>query len=325
MARVVRFHRTGGPEVLQLEHQQVREPRPGEVRIKQAAIGVNFADLSRRAGRLPVQPPAELGSEAAGVVDAVGDGVTGFEVGDRVAYGGSSPGSYASQRVVPAEIVTKLPAVIGFDTAAGMMSAGLTAGYLLRRVGPPLIAGDAILLTAAAGGVGQIAAQWAKALGLTVIGTVGRPEKIAIAEAAGCDHVLLQSTPNLADRVRELTGGQGVAVAYDSVGADSFTASMHSLRRRGVLVSFGAASGPPPAVDVTELGRAGSLYLTRPGLLDYIADPAERTALTEELLEHVCALRIEIAVAHRYRLEHVVAAHRDIEARRTTGSVVLEV
>ncbi len=325
MARVVRFHRTGGPEVLTLEHQEVREPDRGEVRIQQAAIGVNFADLSRRAGRFPALLPAELGSEAAGVVDAVGAGVTDLAVGDRVAYGGSLPGSYTSQRVVTAEIVTKLPAAIDFDTAAGMMSAGLTAGYLLRRVGSSLSAGDTILLTAAAGGVGQIAVQWAKALGINVIGTVGREEKIATATAAGCDHVLLQSTPDLAARVRELTGGEGVAVAYDSVGADSFTASLHSLRRRGLLVSFGAASGPPPPVDVAELGRAGSLYLTRPGLLDYLSDPAERAVLTTELLDHVSASRIKIAVAHRYPLDDVVDAHRDIEARATTGSVVLEV
>lgn len=323
MAQVVRFHEVGGPDVLRVEDVEVPDPGPREVRVRHVAIGVNFADLSQRAGRFPSQLPAGLGSEAAGIVEAVGEGVDVLQPGDRVAYGGSAPGSYASQRILPEDVVAKLPDEIDFETAAGMMSAGLTAGYLLRRVWPPIGAGDAILLTAAAGGVGQIAAQWAKALDLTVIGTVGSAHKVDAAKAAGCDHVLVQGSDDIAAQVRELTSGEGVAIAYDSVGADTFRSSMKSLKRRGMLVSFGAASGPPPAVELMDLAMGGSLYVTRPGLPDYLADPAERRSLTVELIDHVASGRIKIAVEHRYALSNVATAHRDIEARATTGSVVL--
>lgn len=322
MAEVVRFHERGGPDVLRLEKLDLPDPGPGEVRIRQLAVGVNFADTLQRAGRYPIPLPASPGSEAAGVVEAVGPDVTHLRPGDRVAYGGSAPGAYASERVLPAGIVVKLPDGIDFETAAGMMSAGLTAGYLLRRMWP-LKAGDTILFLAAAGSVGQIAVQWAKALGLTVIGTVGSEEKAGVAKAAGCDHVIVHTTEDLTARVRELTDGQGVAVAYDSVGADTFTASLRSVRQRGLLVSFGASSGPPPALDTLELAMNGSLFVSRPGFDHYLSDPAERAELTTELTDHVQAGRIRVAVNHRYALADAAKAHADLEGRRTTGSLVL--
>lgn len=323
MAKAVRFHAAGGPEVLVLEDVDVGAPGPGELRISQKAVGVNFADLNQRAGVFPSPLPSCPGSEAAGVVEAIGEGVAGFSVGDRVAYGASAPGSYATDRILPAGIVARLPDDIDFETAAGMMSAGLTAGYLIRRIWPSLKAGDPILFHAAAGGVGQIAVQWAKAVGLTVIATVGSQAKAAVAQAAGADHVLIQGEDDIAAAVRELTGGAGVAVAYDSVGKDTFEASLASVRRRGLLVLFGAASGPPPAINPMDLGIKGSLYVTRPGLPDYVADPAERASLTQELFELVESGRIKIAVNHRYPLADAARAHRDIQARRTTGSVIL--
>lgn len=324
MATQVRFHETGGPDVLRPEEVDVPLPGPGEVRIRQVAVGVNFADTLQRGGRYPTPLPGCPGSEAAGVVDAVGADVTHLSPGDRVAYGGSAPGAYASERVLPADIVVKLSDGVSFETAAGMMSAGLTAGYLLRRMWP-LKAGDTILFLAAAGGVGQIAVQWAKALDLTVIGTVGTKDKVEVARAAGCDHVIVHTDEDLASRVRELTGGQGVAVAYDSVGADTFTASLKSVRTRGLLVSFGAASGPVQALDVMDLALNGSLYLSRPGLPQYVADPAERAELTAELMGHVEAGRINIAVNHSYPLADAAKAHADLESRATTGSIILTV
>ncbi|WOX07015.1 quinone oxidoreductase family protein [Microbulbifer pacificus] len=322
MTQAIRFFTAGGPDVLRLEELELPELAAGEVRVRQYAIGVNFADTYYRRGIFPATLPACPGSEAAGVVEAVGPGVTAFVPGDRVAYGASEPGSYVSERNLPASVLTKLPDAIDFEAAAGMMSAGLTAGYLLRKMWP-LQAGDTILFTAAAGGVGQIAVQWAKALGLTVIGTVGSKDKIAIALAAGCDHVIDHSTEDLAARVRDITDGQGVSVAYDSVGKLTFAGSLKSVKTRGLLVSFGTASGAPPDLNLMELVLNGSLYVTRPGVAHYVADPAEREELSRELLDHVESGRIRIAVNHRYELADAAKAHEDLESRRTSGSLVL--
>ncbi|WP_066554655.1 quinone oxidoreductase family protein [Croceicoccus bisphenolivorans] len=323
MTKIVRFHETGGPEVLRVDEVPTAAPGAGEVLVRQKAIGVNFADLTMRKGGFPASLPACPGSEAAGVVEAVGKGVTNFAPGDRVTYGGSVPGAYASDRILPADLLVKLPDGISDETAAGMMSAGLTAGYLIRRIWPFLKPGDPILFHAAAGGVGQIAVQWAKAIGLTVIGTVGSQAKVETARAAGCDHVLINGEDDIAARVKELTGGAGVAVAYDSIGKDTCNGSLASLRRRGLLVLFGAASGPPPAINPMELAIKGSLYVSRPALHDYIADAEERETLVAELFDLVQQDKIRIAVNHRYALEDAATAHRDIEARATTGSVVL--
>ncbi|MFF0501861.1 quinone oxidoreductase family protein [Nocardia aobensis] len=300
----------------------IPQPERGEARIRQDVIGVNYVDILQRSGRYPVQLPAGLGSEAAGVVTAVGPEVDGVAVGDRVAYGASAPGAYASERIVPADLLVKLPSGVDSSTAAGAMSAGLTAGYLLRRMWP-LDAGDAILITAAAGSVGQIVAQWAKLLGLTVLGTVGSAAKVAAAEAAGCDYVLVHGQDDIEAQVRGLTDGDGVAVAYDSVGAATFDASLRSVKRRGLLVSFGAASGPVPAFELGRLAAQGSIYVSRPRLMDYLQDPAERSRLTTELLGHLATGRIAIAAHHRYQFIEAAQAHRDIEARKTTGSVLL--
>lgn len=323
MARVVRFHEVGGPEVLRVEDAVVGEPGPGEVRVRQAAVGVNFADVYSRIGLYPAPLPSGIGVEGAGVVDAVGEGVTGFTVGDRVAYAAGPLGSYATERVVPAGLLIPLPDGIGFEAAAAGTLRGLTAGYLLRRIWP-LQAGDTVLLHAAAGGVGLIFSQWARQLGINVIGTVSTEEKAELARAHGCRDVIVYRKEDVAARVRELTGGEGVSVVYDSIGKDTFDASLASLRRRGLLVVFGTASGVP-SLAVNQLGTAGSVYLTRPGLADYIADPAERDALADEFYGHVAAGRIEIVVNQSYPLEDAAKAHAALESGTTTGSSVLTV
>ncbi|MXO60644.1 zinc-binding dehydrogenase [Altererythrobacter salegens] len=323
MAKIVRFYKTGGPDVLKLEDIVMPAPAAGEVLVRQQAIGVNFVDITLRKGGIPAPLPSSLGSEAAGIVEAVGEGVAVFAPGDRVAYGGSPNGSYASERIVPAALLSKLPPSIDVETAAGMMSAGLTAGYLIRRIWPFLSEGDPILFHAAAGGVGQIAVQWAKAIGLKVIGTVGSEGKIATALGAGCDHVLVNGRDDIAARVKELTGGAGVAVAYDSIGKDTVEGSLNALRRRGLLVIFGAASGPAPDISPPALAMRGSLYMTRPSLFDYLADPDERASLVAEMFDLVVTGKISISINHKYALDDVASAHRDIEARATTGSVIL--
>ena len=324
MPKAVRFHECGGPEVLRLEEVQVGDPGPGEVRIRHAAVGLNFADTYFRTGYYPVQPPCGIGVEAAGEILAVGPGVEGFKAGDRVTYTGSPLGAYADERVMPAGSLIKLPDAIAFDTAAAMTMRGLTSAYLMRRICPTLKAGDTVLLHAAAGGVGLIATQWAKLLGLTVIGTVSSDAKADIARAHGCDHVVNYGHEDVVARVRELTGGAGVAVVYDSVGKDTFAASLDCLRPRGMLVCVGTASGPIPPIDALQLAMKGSLYVTRPALANYIADPAERAELAGELFGHVAAGRIRVEVNQRYRLEDAVQAHRDLEGRRTTGSSIFE-
>ena len=321
MAKVVRFHRTGGPEVLTLEDASVGDPGPGEARVRHVAVGVNFADTYFRTGLYPVAPPCGIGMEGAGVVDAVGPGVTGFAAGDRVAYTGSPLGAYSTERVMPVGSLVKLPEAIGFEIAAAMMMRGLTSAYLMRRIWP-LQAGDTILLHAAAGGVGLIVCQWAKLLGLTVIGTVGSEAKAELALAHGADHAILYGHEDVAKRVRELTDGVGVQVAYDSVGKDTFMGSLGSVKRRGLVVNFGTASGPVENFDLLQLAMHGSPYVARPALADYIADPIERAELAGELFGHVAAGRIKIEVNQHYALEDAAKAHRDLEGRRTTGSSV---
>jgi NADPH2:quinone reductase len=323
MAQAIRVHMTGGPEVLQLEDVAVGRPGPGQARLRHVAVGLNFADTYFRTGLYPMALPAGMGVEASGVVEAVGEGVKNVAPGDRVTYTGflNTLGAYSTERVMPAAPLIKLPPAISCEKAAAMTMRGLTSAYLLRRI-LPLQAGDAILLHAAAGGVGLIVSQWAKVLGLTVIGTVSTEAKAEIARAHGCDHVILYGREDVAKRVRELTGGTGVSVVYDSVGKDTFASSLDSLKRRGLLVCVGTASGPIPPIDAMQLALKGSLFVTRPALADYIADPAEKTALAAELFGHVAAGRIRIEINQRYRLQDAAQAHRDLESRKTTGSSI---
>ena len=323
MAQAIRVHATGGPEVLQLEDVVVGRPGPGQARLRHVAVGLNFADTYFRTGLYPMALPAGMGVEASGVVEAVGEGVKHVAPGDRVTYTGflNTLGAYSTERVMPAAPLIKLPQAISCEKAAAMTMRGLTSAYLLRRI-RPLQAGDAILLHAAAGGVGLIVSQWAKILGLTVIGTVSTEAKAEIAHAHGCDHVILYGREDVANRVRELTHGAGVSVVYDSVGKDTFASSLDSLKRRGLLVCVGTASGPIPPIDAMQLALKGSLFVTRPALADYIADPAEKAALAEELFGHVAAGRIKIEINQRYRLQDAAQAHRDLESRKTTGSSI---
>lgn len=323
MAQAIRFHRTGGPEVLQLEEVAVGEPGPGQVRLRHVAVGLNFADIYFRTGLYPAPLPSPIGTEGSGVVEEVGEGVTNVVPGDRVTYTGAynTIGAYSTERVVPAAPLIKLPKEISCETAAAMTMRGLTSAYLMRRIWP-LKQGDSILLHAAAGGVGLIVSQWAKLQGLTVIGTVSSEEKAAVALAHGCDHVIFYRREEVAKRVRELTDDVGAAVVFDSVGKDTFNASVDSLKRRGLLVCVGTTSGPVPPIDAHQLALKGSVYVTRPALADYIADPAERAALANELFAHVGSGRIRIEINQRYRLQDAVQAHRDLEARKTTGSSI---
>lgn len=323
MAKVVRIYEAGGPDVLRFEDASVGDPGPGEVRVRHVAVGLNFADTYFRSGTYKIPLPSGIGNEAAGVIEAVGAGVTHLAVGDRVTYTGftNTLGAYSTERLISADPLIKLPEAISCEVAAAMTMRGLSAAYLLRRIWP-LKAGDAVLLHAAAGGVGLIVSQWAKLLGLTVIGTVSTDAKAEVARAHGCDHTINYSHEDVAKRVRELTDGAGVSVVYDSVGKNTFMSSLDSLKRRGLLVCVGFASGPVTGFDPAILARKGSAYLTRPGLADYIADPAEKAELVGELFGHVAAGRIRIGVNQRYALEDAVQAHRDLEARKTTGSSI---
>ena len=323
MATAIRIHQTGGPEVMRCEEVAVGAPGTGQVRLRHEAVGLNFADTYFRSGLYPVPLPAGIGVEAAGVVEAVGEGVAGIAPGDRVTYTGfiNTLGAYSTERIAPAAALIKLPEGISCETAAAMTMRGLTSAYLLRRIWP-LKAGDSVLLHAAAGGVGLIISQWARLLGLTVIGTVSDERKAALARAHGCDHVILYKREDVARRVRELTGGAGVSVVFDGVGKTTFAGSLDSLRRRGLLVCFGTASGPIPPIDATQLALKGSLFVTRPALADYISDPAEKRELAGELFGHVAAGRIRIEINQRYALRDAVQAHRDLEAGATTGSSV---
>lgn len=323
MAKGIRFYRTGGPEVLEWEALEVGEPGPGEVRIRHHAVGLNFADTYFRSGLYPAPLPAGMGVEASGVVEAVGAGVTDFAEGDRVTYTGSPLGAYSTERVMAAEHLIKLPDWIAFDTAAAMTMRGLTAAYLLTRI-TPLAAGDTVLLHAAAGGVGMIVSQWARQLGIRVIGSVSTEEKAEIARAHGCSETIVYTREDVAARVRELTDGVGVPVVFDSIGEATFARSLDSLARRGLLVCFGTASGPIPPIDAMQLAVKGSLFVTRPALADYIADPAERAALAHNLFELVDDGYIDIEINQRYALEDAVTAHADLESGRSAGSSVFD-
>lgn len=323
MAKAVRFHEAGGPEVLRYEDVEVGEPGPGQVRLRHEAVGLNFADTYFRSGLYPVPMPAGMGVEAAGVVESVGPGVTNVVAGDRVTYTGfiNTLGAYCTERLIAAAPLIKLPAEISCETAAGMTMRGLTSAYLMRRI-YNFRKGDTLLLHAAAGGVGLIVSQWARLLGVTVIGTVSTEAKGEVARAHGCDHIIYYGREDVAKRVRELTDGVGANVVFDSVGKDTFDASLDSLKRRGLMVCVGTASGPVPPFNPQMLAMKGSLYLTRPALADYIADPAEKSELAAEIFGHVAAGRIRIELNQRYALEDAVQAHRDLEARKTTGSSV---
>jgi NADPH2:quinone reductase len=324
MQNAIRFYHTGGPDVLRWEEIPIGEPGPGEVRIRHVAVGLNFADTYFRTGLYPAKLPSGIGMEGSGVVEAVGPGVTNVKAGDRVAYTGSPLGAYSTGRVMPAAPLVKLPEEIAFETAAAMMMRGLTSSYLMRRI-YPWKKGDTFLIHAAAGGVGLIVCQWAKILGLDVIGTVSTDEKAEVAKAHGCDHVINYKREDFAKRVREITGGVGVPVVIDSVGKDTFAGSLDSLKRRGLLIGVGTASGAFPPIDAMQLAIKGSLFFTRPALADYIADPAERAELAGELFGHVASGRIKIEINQHYALQDAVQAHRDLESRKTTGSSIFVV
>jgi NADPH:quinone reductase len=323
MPKAIRVHKTGGPEVMQWEDVPVGDPGEGQARIRHTAIGVNFIDTYHRSGLYPLPSmPGGLGSEGAGVVEAVGKGVTHIKAGDRVAYAGGPPGSYAEARLMPADRLVKLPGGIDDPRAAAMMLKGMTVQYLIRRtyrVQP----GDTVLFHAAAGGVGLIACQWLKALGATVIGTVGSEEKAKLVKAHGCDHTILYSQEDVAKRVRELTGGKGVPVVYDSVGKSTVQGSLDSLRPLGLWVSFGNSSGPVPPFEIGVLAQKGSLYLTRPTLFTYTATRADLEATAKELFDIVLSGKVKIETSRTYALKDAQQVHRDLEGRKTTGSIVM--
>ncbi|HEX9052680.1 MAG TPA: quinone oxidoreductase [Anaeromyxobacter sp.] len=321
MAKAIRFHQAGGPEVLRLEDVAVGEPGAGEARVRNAAIGVNFVDIYHRTGLYPLPLPSGLGVDGAGLVEAVGAGVAHVRPGDRVAYMGP-PGSYAEARVMAADRLVKLPPDIDDRTAAGMMLKGLTVQALVRRT-HPVRAGETVLVHAAAGGVGLIMVQWLKALGATVIGTVGSDAKAERVRRAGCDHAIVYTREDFAKRVRELTGGAGVPVVYDSVGKATFEGSLDALAPLGLLVSFGNASGSVPPFDVGVLARKGSLYLTRPTVFSYMARREDLERGAAELFDVVRAGKVKIEVSRTLPLAQASEAHRALAARETTGSLVL--
>jgi len=322
LAKVIRFYEAGGPEVLRVEEHNVGEPGEGEVRVRHVAVGMNFADTYFRQGYYPVPLPNGMGVEASGVIDAVGPKVNGWALGDRVTYTGSPLGAYSTERVMGVGSLIKLPVDIDHQTAAAMTMRGLSAAYWLLKTNPWMKSGDTILIHAAAGGVGLIAVQWAKLLGLRVIGTVSSLTKAEVAKAHGCDEIIFYREEDVSARVRELTDGEGVTTVYDTVGKDTFEGSLKSLKRRGVLVGCGTASGPFPPIDALRLAMQGSVYFTRPALADYIANPAERAELSKALFDHVANGLIKIEINQRYELEDAVQAHKDIEAGKTTGSSI---
>lgn len=325
MSRAIQIFATGGPEQLRRVDVTVGGPGPGEIRIRHYASGLNFIDVYHRIGLYPQPLPCTLGVEGAGIVEAVGAGVAHLRVGDRAAYAGGPPGSYSDSRVMPAATVVRLPDDIAFETAAAMMLKGLTAQYLLRRCPPVegLQRGDAVLFHAAAGGVGLIACQWARALGLQLIGTAGGPEKCRLALEHGAAHVIDYSREDFVARVRELTDGRGVKVVYDSVGKDTFERSLDCLRPFGLLVSFGNASGPVPPFAPGILAAKGSLYVTRQTLFTHIAAREAMQAMCEDLFAVVQSGAVKVRIGQRYQLGDAAQAHRDLEARRTTGCSVL--
>jgi NADPH2:quinone reductase len=321
MNMAIRIHETGGPEVLCWEETDVGRPGPGEARLRHTAVGLNFIDTYHRAGLYPLALPAVLGSEAAGVVEDVGPGVTEVKPGDRVAYAGPI-GAYSQARLIRAERLVPLPAEIGDRAAAAMMLKGMTAQYLLRRT-CPVEAGDTVLIHSAAGGVGLIACQWARHLGATVIGTVSTEAKAELAREHGCDHPVVTSRESFVARVKEITGGRGVRVVYDSVGKDTFEGSLDCLQPMGMMVSYGNSSGPVPPFSPLVLSAKGSLFLTRPTLMTYTASREDLLTTAAELFEVVRSGAVRVEIRQSYPLAEAAQAHRDLEARRTTGSTVL--
>ncbi len=322
MTRTIRIHAHGGPEVLRLEEQEVPAPAAGEAQLRHTAIGLNYIDVYDRTGLYPMTLPAGLGREAAGVITALGKRVRGFRVGDRVAYVHTVPGTYSELRNVPVSCLVKLPKAIPDEVAAALMLKGLTAHYLLRRT-YRVQKGDTIVVHAAAGGVGLLLCQWGRALGARVIGVVGSEEKAALARQNGARHALISGRDDIVREVRALTRGAGAHAVYDSVGKDTFMESLDCLRPLGMMVSYGNASGPPPLISPLELSKRGSLYLTRPSLFAYIAARTDLEKAARELFAAVKARKLKVRIGQRYALDEVAQAHRDLEARRTTGSTVL--
>ncbi len=321
MTKAVRYHKQGGPEVLQVDDVQVGDPGAGQVRIRHTAIGVNFVDTYQRSGLYPMQLPQVAGNEGAGVIEAVGAGVADLKAGDRVCYTGL-PGSYCETRLVPAARMVKLPQGISEEQAASMLLKGLTVHYLIFTT-YPVKKGETVLWHAAAGGVGLIACQWLKALGVTTIATAGSAEKLALAKSHGADHLINYSTEDWVKRVKEITGGKGVPVVYDSVGKSTWEGSLDCLSPRGLIVSFGNASGPVAPVNLGILSTKGSLYVTRPTLATHIASRADLVARSNALFEIVKSGRVKIETTKKYKLADAAQAHRDLESRKTTGSVIL--
>ncbi len=322
MTKAIQCFSNGGPEVMEYVDVQVGEPGAGEARVRHHAIGLNYIDVYFRTGLYPQQLPAGLGMEGAGVIEAVGPDVTHVKPGDRVAYACRPPGAYADARVMPAGSLVKLPDSISFETAAAMMLQGLTVQYLFHRTFP-LKGGETMLFHAAAGGVGLIACQWARALGVNMIGTVGSDEKGALAKAHGCTHVINYNKENFVERVKEITGGKGVPVVYDSIGKDTFLGSLDCLSPLGTMVSYGSASGPVPPFSLNELASRGSLFITRPTLFTYTAQRQDLEAMAADLFRMVESGKVKIEINQRYALKDVQQAHRDLESRKTTGSTIL--
>ncbi|MGH1360693.1 MAG: quinone oxidoreductase family protein [Burkholderiaceae bacterium] len=320
MSKAVQLTKTGAPSVMKLVDVTVKAPAAGEIQIEHKAIGLNYIDVYFRTGQYPQELPAGLGMEGAGLVTRVGRGVKDFKIGDRVAYAGGAPGAYSEVRNLPASMAVKVPKGVDLETAAAMMLQGMTVEYLFNRT-YKLKKGDTILFHAAAGGVGLIAMQWAKALGVTVIGTVGSKEKGRLAKAHGCDHVIYYKTEDVAARVRRITKGKMVPVVYDAVGKDTFQGSLDSLQDFGLMVSFGNASGPVPPVPLTAL--RGSLFITRPSLMSHTRDRKTLDSMARNLFKMVKSGAVKIRIDQTYSLDDVVQAHTDLEARKTTGSTIL--
>ena len=320
--KAIRMSKTGGAEVLEYIDVQLGEPGPGEVLVRHHAIGVNFLDIYFRNGLYPSPLPAVVGQEGAGVIEKVGPNVTHVKVGDRVAYAGRPAGSYSQARVMPADIIVKLPDAISFEQAAAMMLQGMTVQYLLNST-YKVQKGDTVLFHAIAGGVGTIACQWLKALGATVIGTVGSSEKAALAKSMGCDHTILYRDEDFVKRVREITDGKGVPVVYDSIGKDTFMKSLDCLSPLGTMVTFGNASGPVPPLDLSILAGKGSIKVTRPTLTTYVLNRALLEPMAADLFQRVISGQVKIEITHRYPLEQAAQAQRDMEERKTTGSIIL--
>ena len=322
MSYAIRFHSTGGPDVLRWEEVEVGEPDPGQVRVRHTAVGLNYIDTYHRSGLYPAPLPSGIGLEAAGVVEAAAADVSEFAPGDRVAYAGGPLGAYSETRLMPVDRLVKVPDGIADKQAAAMMLAGMTVQYLIKRT-YPVKAGDKVLIHAAAGGVGLIACQWLKALGATVFGTVSSDEKAALAKAHGCDHPIVYTREKFKDRVLEITNGEKLPVVYDSIGKDTFMDSLDCLRPFGVMVLFGASSGPVPPLDLGLLAQKGSLYVTRPTLFTYTAKRSDLVASAADLFDAVLSGKIRIEPRQTYPLREAAQAHRDLEGRKTTGSTVL--